>query len=83
MKNSFAAEEISGLDFPPSQHNSPLAINLAEGGVVGDVVLAGGLQLPGLLRLLAPLVELVALAHSAHNDQAHKAGLTSNVIHFT
>ena len=66
-----------------SSITSPLAINLAEGGVVGDVVLAGGLQLPGLLRLLAPLVELVALADSAHHDQVHKAGLTSNVIHFT
>ena len=62
---------------------SPLAINLAEGGVVGDVVLAGGLQLPGLLRLLAPLIELVALAHSAQHNQGHKAGLSSNVIHFS
>ena len=49
---------------------SPLAVNFAEGGEVGDVVLAGRLEVTGGSRLIVPpLVELITLAHS---DKCHR-----------
>ena len=39
---------------------------------MGDVVLAGGLQLSAGRSLLAPLIELVALAHSADHSQGQE-----------
>ena len=46
---------------------------------MGDIVLAGRLQLAGRGRLLAPLVELVALAHSVDDrGRGHKMILTQS-----
>ena len=47
---------------------APLAINLAQGCIVGEVVLGGCLQLSRrALWLASPFVELVTFTHPEHD----------------